>query len=229
MEAILDFFYQYDFLIIIGLLIVSLFAQMQVQRAFQKYQKAGTTSSLTGAQAARKMLSDNGVDDVVVVKGKGMLTDHYNPSTRTIALSPAVYDNASISSVSIACHEAGHALQHAQGYFFITIRNMILPVTLVANQFAFVAIFIGLFFQMTGLFAVGIVLFGVIALFQLLTLPLEFNASKRAIRYMENGVLEIDEVSGASKVLRAAAFTYVVALLTSVAQLLRLLAIFDRR
>ena len=205
--------------IMVPVIIFSMICQAKVNSNFKKYGRIPNSRSITGAQAAAELLRLNGIMDVGIRMIPGKLTDNYNPTTKMISLSEAVYNSNSIAAVGIACHEAGHACQHAQGYFPLKIRNFIIPVT----KF-------GLIFNYRPLLYVGIILYSAVALFQLLTLPVELNASKRALNTIsQNGFLIGAEYNGAKKVLTAAALTYVAALASSLATLLRLILISERR
>lgn len=214
-------------LLLIPVMILSLWAQVQVSGNFKKYSAVNNRRRLTGAQAAQAVLQAHGVYDVPVRPCKGHLTDHYDPRTRTIYLSESVYSAPTIAAVGVACHEAGHAVQYAVGYAPIRVRSAMVPVTQLGSKFSFILLLAGLFLYSQALFFVGIVLFSLTTIFQLVTLPVEFNASNRAIATIENsGLLYEEELPGAKKVLRAAALTYVAALLMSALELLRFVLIF---
>ena len=179
---------------------------------------------------AAKILSSNGVLDVAVQRVSGNLTDHFDPTARVIRLSQSVYDSHSVAAVGVAAHEAGHALQYAEDYFPIRLRAAIIPVTKVGSALSWPLIILGLVFSFGLLVNLGSILFSVVTLFQLVTLPVEFNASRRALNILQQqGILAPEELGGARKVLTAAAMTYVAALLVSVMQLLRLIALFSNR
>ncbi len=217
-------------IILIPVLLLSLYAQLQVSSSFSRYSKAANRRGVTGAQAAQEVLRANGVTGVAVRPCGGHLTDHYDPRDNTVYLSEPVYSAATAAAVGVAAHEAGHAVQYAQAYGPIRIRAAIIPATQFGSKFAFVALLLGLALYSQPLFAVGIVLFGVTTVFQLVTLPVEFDASARALAAIDSGfLLEEDERRGAKKVLTAAALTYVAALLMSLAQLLRYVLIFAGR
>lgn len=228
----------YDLSIII-LLIAMLFtmaAQAKVNSNFKKYSKIRNYRGITGAEAARKVLDANGLEDVAIEQIKGSLTDHYDPRDRTLRLSQTVCDVDSVAAVSVACHEAGHALQHAQGYAPLKIRNSIVPVVNFASRFSWLLIIVGIVLLANGsymgdtVFNIGVIFFVAIIVFHTITLPVEFNASSRALKQMEAiGIIDDEEDLGAKKVLRAAAMTYVAALAVAVANLLRILAIRGRR
>lgn len=216
--------------IMIPVIIFSFICQIKVNSNFKKYSKIRNSRGLTGAEAAYRLLQLNGVTDVRIKKIAGSLTDHYNPKTKEICLSESVFDSSSIAAVGVACHEAGHACQHAVGYFPLKIRNAVIPVTKFGSTLGIPLALLGLFFSFEPLIIAGIVLYSAVALFQLITLPVEFNASRRALAVIDaNGFLIGEEYSGAKKVLTAAALTYVAALASSLATLLRLILLSGRR
>ncbi len=212
-------------------MIISLAASIGVNSAFKRYSQVRNSRGITGAQAARQMLDDHGLYQVQITRCAGELTDHYDPRTNTIALSEAVYDQPTVAAVGVAMHEAGHAVQHAEQYAPVKIRSAIVGVTNFASTASYFLILLGLIFgQGTILIDLGIILFCVVLFFQLVTLPVEFNASGRAVRTIRDTLLlDEDERKGVSNVLRAAAMTYVAALAVSALQLLRLLAIRNNR
>jgi len=229
----MPFFYYFDIyylILIVPALLFGLWAQSQVNSNFSKYSKVGTMRGMTGAQAAEYILQQNGIYDVEVRHISGNLTDNFNPRNKTINLSDSVYNSTSIAAIGVAAHEAGHAVQHAVNYKPIRIREMIIPVTQMGSWLYLPVIFIGFLFSSQYLVNLGILLFATLAIFQLVTLPVEFNASDRAITTLANsGILYGEEITGAKKVLKAAALTYVAALVSSLAQLLRLILIFGGR
>ena len=226
-------FYGFDiyyFILIIHALLFGLWAQSQVNTNFQKYSQIGTMRGMTGAQAAEYILRQNGIYDVQIRHVSGHLSDNFNPRNKTITLSDSVYNSTSIAAIGVAAHEAGHAVQHAVNYAPIRIREMIIPVTQIGSWLYLPIIMVGFLFSSQALVNVGILLFSTLAIFQLVTLPVEFDASGRAIRTLESsGILYGEEITGAKKVLKAAALTYVAALVSSLAQLLRLILIFGGR
>ena len=226
-------FYGFDiyyFILIIPALLFGLWAQNQVNNNFSKYSQVGTLRGMTGAQAAEYILRQNGIYDVEVRHVSGHLSDNFNPKNKTINLSDSVYGSTSIAAIGVAAHEAGHAVQHAENYMPIKIREMVIPVTNIGSWLYLPILLIGVFLSSQGLINLGIILFSTMAIFQLATLPVEFNASERAINTLsQSGILYGDEISGAKKVLRAAALTYVAALVSSLAQLLRLILLFGGR
>ena len=212
------------YLMILVLFIVASLASMGVKSTFNKYHKVRNTRGLTGAEAAQLMLRNNGLTDVRVERVGGYLSDHYDPRTKTVRLSEPVYDNPSIASVSVACHEVGHALQHAKGYAPLSIRTAILPVAQLGSQALWPLFMIGIILSMPQLVTIGIVFFSFSVVFQLVTLPVEFNASSRAIEMMgAYDILSNEENAQAKKVLNAAAMTYVAAAAMAVGQLVRML------
>ena len=215
-------------ILLIPVLILSVYAQIKVSSSFNKYSGVRNRRGVTGAQAAYAVLRAHGVHDVAIRPCSGKLTDHYDPRDNTIYLSQPVYNAATVAAG--AAHEAGHAVQYAMGYGPVRVRSAIIPVTQFGSQFAFIALMLGLFLYSQPLFLVGIVLFSLTTLFQLVTLPVEFDASARALGTIDGtALLDEDERKGARKVLTAAALTYVAALLMSLLQLLRYLLIFAGR
>ena len=215
---------------IIPALLFGIWAQISVQSAFSKYSRVPSARGYTGAEVAKLLLEQNGIYDVTIRHISGSLTDNFNPREKTLNLSDDVYNSTSVAAIGVAAHETGHAIQHAVGYRPIKWREAIIPVTQLGSWAYFPIILLGIVFSSQTLVNVGILLFATIALFQLVTLPVEFNASNRAIATLENnGILYGNEITGAKSVLRAAALTYVAALVSSLAQLLRLLVIFGGR
>lgn len=216
--------------IMIPVLIFSLYCQHKVNSNYNKYSRVINSRGMTGADAAYRLLQLNGITDVRIKRISGKLTDHYNPKTKEICLSEGVFNSRSIAAIGIACHEAGHACQHAESYFPLKVRNFIIPVTRFGSFLGVPLALIGMFLYSNTLIYVGIALYGAVALFQLITLPVEFNASARALRVIsDNGFLVGEEYNGAKKVLTAAALTYVAALASALATLLRLLILVNRR
>lgn len=225
------FYIDYWYLVlVIPAMIIALIAQASVSSNFKKYSGVRVRSGMTGAQAAQQILSRSGVIGVKIERVSGNLTDHYDPKSYTIRLSESVYDSSSIAAVGVAAHEAGHAVQYAEEYAPVKLRNAIIPVSRIGSQLSWPLLLLGLLFSYEPLFIAGIICFSAATLFQLVTLPAEFNASSRAISGLQQfGVVAEDEISGTKKVLRAAAMTYVAALIVSVAQLLRLVLMFGGR
>lgn len=220
----------YYLILILPAFILSLGAQIMVSSTFSKYSKSINMSGLTGADAAQRVLYSHGVTNVRIERVGGNLTDHFDPRTNVIRLSDSVYASTSVAAIGVAAHEAGHAVQYAQSYAPIKIRNFILPVVNFGSRFSFIAILLGIAFAYDLLITVGIILFSFATIFQILTLPVELNASKRAMETIRGQALLSDtEARGAKKVLTAAAMTYVAAVVMSIAQLLRLLLLNRRR
>lgn len=220
----MPFFYMdYWYLIlVVPTIVIALIAQFRVTSAFKKYSKYNTKHGLTAAEITRRILNENGLFDVSVQRVSGNLTDHFDPKNKVIRLSDSVHDSTSIAAIGVAAHEAGHAVQHATNYLPIKIRNSLVPVANFGSSIAPFLIIMGILLSFEGLTWIGIILYSTIALFQLVTLPVEFNASSRAIKTLSSMmILDDTESRGARKVLSAAALTYVAALLTSIANLLR--------
>ncbi len=221
--------------LVLPCLLLSLWASSNVNSTFRKYSQQMSVRRITGAEAAQRVLRNNGVQGVRIERVSGKLTDHYDPRTNVIRLSQDVYDNISTAAIGVACHEAGHAVQYAVGYAPIKLRAAIIPVTNFGSRLAMPLILLGLLFSAFGQMAesliyLGIACFGLSLVFQLVTLPVEFNASRRALQAIEDGgILTAEEQQGAKKTLTAAALTYVAATAVSLAQLLRLIAIFGGR
>ena len=216
--------------LVIPALLFTLWAQFKVSSNFKKYSKERVTSGITGAQAAAEILRQEGLTDVRIEKIPGHLTDHFDPRDNVIRLSESVYDASTVAAVGVAAHEAGHAIQYAHDYSPMKVRAAIIPITRIGSTLAMPLVFLGFITEMTGLINIGIILFGAVVVFQLITLPVEFNASNRAIAAIEgHAMLTPYEVRGSKKVLNAAALTYVAALAMSLAQLIRLLAMSRRR
>lgn len=227
----LYFDYSY-FIFMLPCLILSIYCSTKVNTTFNKYSQVANKRGLTGAQAAYQVLMANGVTGVKIEPVSGNLSDHFDPRTNTIRLSESVYNNASVAAVGVAAHEAGHAVQHAQGYLPNKIRSAIVPVANIGSKLSWIFIFIGLLLpvQYSFVITLGIVFFSFSVLFTLVTLPVEFNASKRALQTIQgNNMLYADEYDGAKKTLSAAAMTYVASAATAIAQLLRLLVITNRK
>lgn len=223
-------YYYYDptYMLIIISALISLFAQFLVNSRFSKYSRVRSRSGMTGAQAAERILQSQGIYDVAIQRVSGKLTDHYDPRNKTLNLSDAVYASTSVAAVGVAAHECGHAIQHARGYAPLSFRSALVPVANIGSQLSWLFIIFGIFFGGSHtLIMIGILMFSAAVLFQLVTLPVEFNASGRALKLLsETGILQKDEVSDTRKVLSAAALTYVAAATTAVLQLLRLLRLF---
>lgn len=217
-------------IILIPAIIFSIIAQIMVKSAFSKYSKVRNSRGLTGADAAREILDRNGLTNVRIEHISGSLTDHYDPRVNVIRLSDDVYGSATVAAVGVAAHEAGHAVQYAEGYYPIKIRNAIIPVTRFGSSLSTPLVILGLVLSWDFLITAGILLFCAVVLFQAITLPVEFNASGRALKTLRSShFLEDDEMKGARSVLTAAAMTYVAAMLSALLSLVRLLVISGRR
>ena len=216
-------------LVLIGMGIV-MFAQNRVQSTFNKYDQLETEKRITGKQAAERILQTAGISNVKVEQVRGRLTDHYDPRNKVLRLSEATYSQTSVAAVAVAAHEVGHAIQDQKEYAFLKVRSAIAPVVQIGSSIAMPLILIGLLFQFTGLVNIGILAFGLVVVFQLVTLPVEFDASKRALAILgDTGIFVNEEVPAAKKVLDAAAFTYIAATLSTALQLIRLILISNRR
>jgi len=221
------FYFDPTYILILPALIFSLWASARVNSTFSKYEKNYSFRGYTGAMAAREILNAKGLYDVAIERVHGRLSDHYDPRTNVIRLSDAVYNSTSTAAIGVACHEAGHAMQYAENYLPIKFRAMIIPITNIGSTFGIWIFIIGLLLSFPAICFIGIILFSFTAIFQLATLPTEFNASRRAIAAIEeSNILSPTEQTGAKKVLKAAALTYVAALAVSLTQLLRLLILF---
>lgn len=220
------------FLVIIGA-VICLIASARVKTTFAKYQRVRSMSGLTGAQAAERILHSAGIYDVVIHHIQGNLNDHYDPRNKTLSLSDSVYNSASVAAIGVAAHECGHAIQHQKAYAPLSIRSAIVPVANLGSMLAWPLILIGLLFSRNSgsmLITAGILCFSLAVLFQLITLPVEFNASGRAIRVLGSlGILGDEEIRQTRKVLSAAALTYVASAAASILQLLRLILLFGGR
>lgn len=233
-----SYYYGFDWtylLIVLPCLILSLWASAKVNSTFKRYEKQLSSRRITGAEAAKRVLQQNGVWGVRIERVSGKLTDHYDPKTNVIRLSDSVYDSTSTAAIGVACHEAGHAVQYAEDYFPIKIRAAIIPITNFGSKLAMPLILLGILLSALGSFSsvlvyLGIAAFALSLVFQLITLPVEFNASRRALAAIEQGeLLTAEERKGAKKTLSAAAMTYVAATAVSLAQLARLIILFGGR
>jgi Zn-dependent membrane protease YugP len=224
------FYYDWTILIVLPALIFSVWAQFNVNSTYEKYSRVLTRRSLTGADAARRILDANGLHNVTIEHVRGHLTDHYDPRENVIRLSDTTHSSYSAAAIGVAAHEAGHAVQYAKGYGPIKLRAAIIPVTRIGSALSIPLFMIGLLFAFEPLMLGGIVLYALIAFFQLVTLPVEFNASSRAMSALAtSGMLDTEEQRAASRVLRAAALTYVAALASSLLTLLRLVVLTGGR
>ncbi|GAB6128218.1 zinc metallopeptidase [Blautia stercoris] len=221
------------YVLIILAFLISALVSAKMNATFSKYSKVRSYCGMTGAQAAQRILSSAGIYDVRIEHVSGKLTDHYDPSNKVLRLSDAVYGNTSIAAIGVAAHECGHAVQHARNYVPLSVRSAIVPVANFGSQLSWPLFLAGLIFSFRPLLMIGILLFCAALLFQIVTLPVEFNASARALRMLdETGIMGRQEIRGTKKVLRAAAMTYVAAVIGSLLQLLRLLILsgaFRRR
>ena len=225
-------YYSYDifYILTIVLFFVSMICSGVVRSLFNRYSKDRTYNGMTGAMAAERILRANGITDVTIVQTAGTLTDNYNPTNHTLNLSQSVYGGQNISAVAVAAHECGHAIQHAQAYPLLMLRKALVPVCNIGSIGSYIAILLGIFFSQSGLILLGAVLFSGIVLFNLVTLPVEVDASRRAMAEVDRlGLLTDEERSGGRKVLFAAGMTYFISLMTSIVQLLRLLSIANSR
>lgn len=215
--------------LVVPMLIISLWAQIKVKSTYQKYSSVYSRSGMTAEMAVRKILDSNGLFHVGITRVPGELTDHYDPRSNTIALSDSVYGSTSVAAIGVAAHEAGHAIQHAVGYGPIKLRTALVPVTNIGSRLSMPLFIIGLLLANQPLAYAGIILFSLTVVFQLVTLPTEFNASYRAVKALEGGYFNDEELKGTKKVLSAAAMTYLAALFVALASLLRLLLIVNGR
>lgn len=223
------FYFDPTMIFLIPGVILALWAQSMVTLNFKKYSKVRSFNGYTGADVARSLLDSAGLFDVRIEQIPGSLSDHYDPKSRVLRLSREVYGSTSVASIGVAAHEVGHAIQHNEKYFPLIFRNAIVPVANFGNYFSWILLALGIFFSFTNLIYLGIIVFIGVVVFQLVTLPVEFDASKRALRLLDSrGILIGEEVEGARQVLKAAAMTYVAAAATAILQLLRLLNIASR-
>lgn len=217
------------YLILIPAILISAWAQFKVSSTFNKYSTVRSINGYTGAQVARILLNDAGLQEVEIQQVPGRLSDHYDPRAKVLRLSSDVYGSTSVASIGVAAHEVGHAIQDKESYSALVFRNAIVPVVNFSSSLSWILFFIWILLSYSTLVTIGIILFSVVVLFQLVTLPVEFNASSRALKLLEaRGILYDKEVEGARKVLSAAALTYVAATLMAVLQLVRLIAISNR-
>lgn len=224
------YFDQYYLILVVPTLLLSVIAQIAVKSTFSKYSAIRNRHGLTGAETAASVLKTNGIRNVSIAPVGGSLTDHYDPSSKTLRLSAPVYNETSIAAVGVAAHEAGHAIQHAKSYGPLVLRSTLVPVANIGSSFGPYVALSGIFLSLPILLNIGIVLFGAAVLFYLITLPVEIDASRRALAHLErNALLSPDEMNGAKKVLTAAAFTYVASALTAVASLARIVLLSRNR
>ncbi len=224
------YFYDATYILVIIGVILSIMASINVNSTFSKYSKINSRTGLTAERVAEMILRGSGIYDVRIERIAGKLTDHYSPKEKVLRLSDTVYGSTSVAAIGVAAHECGHAIQHAHGYAPLKFRSAIVPVAKIGSAISWPVILLGLLFDMSGLMNIGILLFLAIVVFQAVTLPVEFDASKRAITILNNGaMLYPDEIGYADSVLTAAALTYVAAMVTTILQLLRLFMIIGRR
>ncbi len=225
------FYYDPTYLIVLPAILLAFYAQFKVQSTYTKFSQVQNRRGMTGAEVARRILDRNGLQHVRVERVSGNLTDHYDPRADVVRLSDSVYNSATIAAVGVAAHEVGHAVQHSSGYTPIKLRNTVLPVAQIGSTLAFPLVLLGFIFSgFEVLIPVGIVLYAAVVAFQLVTLPVELNASRRALNTVyEIGFLDGEETKGAKKVLSAAALTYIAAATSAILQLLRLLLLAGRR
>ena len=217
------------FLVIIGV-IISMIAQANIQKAFNKYSKIKSKKGITGYQAAKYILDTNSYNDISIKKIGGSLSDYFNPATKEVALSGDSFTDTSIASIAVAAHECGHVIQYKEGYTPLRVKSWLVPAVNFGSKLAFPVILLGIFLSQQKLLDLGLILFSLALIFQLVTLPVEFDASRRAIRVIdESGMLHGEELEGARAMLRAAAFSYVAATLSTALQLLRLFLLYGNR
>ena len=230
MPGYYGYYFDPTYILVIAGAVLCMLASANVNRTFNKYIRVGTMRVVTAEQAAAQILQGAGIHDVRIERISGNLTDHYDPRNKVLRLSDSVYGSTSVAAVGVAAHECGHAVQHSVGYVPIKIRNAIVPVVNLGSMLSWPVIVIGLVMSSAGLLNLGILLFGFTLAFQVVTLPVEFNASGRALRILkERSILYENEVGAARKVLAAAAMTYVVSVVSTILQLLRLIMLFGRR
>lgn len=227
------YFYGIDplyIILVMPAIILSLIAQIKVTSTFSKYNKIKNARGITGADVARRILDRNGLQSVIIERTPGNLSDHYDPKSRILRLSDSVFGSTSVAALGVAAHECGHAIQHSNGYVPLKMRHAVYPVVRFSSVLAVPLIIIGLVMSTLGLTYAGIILFSAVVVFQIITLPVEFNASKRALAILsDKNYLYDDEIKGAKKVLSAAAMTYVASAITSLMQLLRFILIANNR
>lgn len=208
-------------MMMLPVLLLSMWASLRVRKAFNKFSKVRSRSGMTGAEVAANILRKNGLNNISVVKTRGILSDHYDPLRKVIRLSPDVFDSNTIAAIGVAAHETGHAIQHAEAYTPLILRNIIAPTASIGSNLSWIIIIIGFIFGSLGLVKIGIILFSLVVVFQLITLPVEFNASTKAKELLVSyGLVDSTELSGVKSVLSAAAMTYVAAAISSIMTLL---------
>ncbi len=224
------YYFDYTYLLLIPAMLFALYAQFKVNSTYSKYSKIRNARGITGADVARRILDANGLWNVKVVHIAGNLTDNFNPQTNTVSLSDSTYSSSSVAAIGVAAHECGHAVQHATGYAPIKLRSAIIPITNIGSSLGVILLLVGLIFSSHSLAIFGVLLYSAVAVFQAVTLPVEFNASSRALKTLrEDFILDEDELPMARKVLSAAALTYVAALISSISTVFRLFLIANNR
>lgn len=224
------YYFDWTYLLVIAGALLSIIASYNVNASYKKYARVANMRGITGAEAAMRILEANNVRNVQVQHVRGELTDHYDPRTQTVNLSDSVYNSTSVAALGVAAHECGHVMQHETGYTPIKIRTALVPAANIGSRFGIYIVILGLFLGFGPLTTIGIWVFSLAVLFQIVTLPVEFDASRRALAMLEGyGLMGSEEVGGAKKVLTAAALTYVAAAASSVMQLVRLMILRDRR
>lgn len=223
-------YYSSWMIFVLPAILFAAYAQVKIKSNFEKYSKISNQTGLTGAEIARRILDKNGLHDVRIQQVGGTLTDHYDPRTRVVSLSNSIYGGSSIASMSVAAHEVGHAIQHAEGYLPLILRSNIAPLASIGSRMVWVFIGIGFIFtSFSFLIEIGIALFLGVVLFQIVTLPVEINASRRALAQLENGIASPQTIKPSRKVLQSAALTYVAATLVAIGELLRILSMTNNR
>ena len=223
-------YYGFDLVMLIPTLVIVLGSQFYINSTYKKTLKIHAKSNMTGADVARTILDNNGLEDVRVVETNGILSDHYDPGQKTIRLSQDIYRKSSVASISVAAHECGHAIQHKNNYQFLIIRNNIIPFVNLSSIAGYIAITAGIFSSLTGLIFIGIIFEVIILLFQLITLPVEFNASSTALNELNKlKILDNKEIKSSKKMLKAAALTYVASVATALLEIIRLILITQSR
>ncbi len=223
------FYFDWTYILVIIGALICLAASANVNSTYKKYEKVKSRNGLTAQEAARMILQGAGITDVRIERVSGSLTDHYSSKEKVLRLSDSTYGSTSVAAIGVAAHECGHAIQHQEEYAPLTLRTISVPLANIGSYLSLPLVILGIVLGLTGLARIGVFLFAAVVLFQLITLPVEFNASSRAVKILENNrMLETDELDGAKKVLKAAALTYVAALLSSILQLLRLVMLTRR-
>ncbi|MDO5047478.1 MAG: zinc metallopeptidase [Anaerococcus sp.] len=224
------FYFDKTYLLVLAGIIITMIAQANIQKAFGKYSKIKSKKSITGFAAAKYILDTNSYDDISIKRVRGSLSDYFNPASKEIALSDSSFKDTSIASIAVACHECGHVIQYKEGYTPLRIKSWIVPAVNFGSRLSFPIILLGVLMANQTFINIGLILFSLILIFQLITLPVEFDASRRALRVMEaSGMLVGEEIGHARKMLRAAAYTYLAATLSTALQFLRLFLLFGNR